>query len=388
MAGRSVARIALTFLAALPAFANAVSIDLRITNAFGPLTEIGETRAAVVPILQTSEPDVHLQCETPRVARRGDVFTIDARLAAGAPSTDYVECEHVARASLGVLAPGVYTATANVAAADGRSASVATTSFTVAERGAKCNVDPQFNTIAFTLAQKSLADFETSLQDAAYRARFGDVVYLGRSPYPRLAHPELLDPVRVMDRLMKTGEFASVAPGDGVLCFAPSPPDATAPAVEYYNPRLDHYFVTAYPHEQAAIASGAVGADWVRTGESFSVIVQPGCPQSTEGRFHPAYRFTGVPNRGPASHFFTVDQSECAVVRDRVEWGWQYEGIPFWALEPVAGACAFGTPLRRAYNNGIGGAPNHRYTVKPVIIAEMVARGWVDEGVAMCVNGP
>jgi hypothetical protein len=37
-------------------------------------------------------------------------------------------------------------------------------------------------------------------------------------------------------------------------------------------------------------------------------------------------------------------------------------------------------PLYRAYNNGIGGAPNHRYTTSMATLNTMLAQGWVFEG--------
>jgi hypothetical protein len=32
------------------------------------------------------------------------------------------------------------------------------------------------------------------------------------------------------------------------------------------------------------------------------------------------------------------------------------------------------------YNNGQGGAPNHRYTTEPSVRALMLAQGWIAEG--------
>jgi hypothetical protein len=47
----------------------------------------------------------------------------------------------------------------------------------------------------------------------------------------------------------------------------------------------------------------------------------------------------------------------------------------------TSGACAEGnTPLYRLYNNGIGGAPNHRYTTSLSIRSTMLAAGWIPEG--------
>ncbi len=56
-----------------------------------------------------------------------------------------------------------------------------------------------------------------------------------------------------------------------------------------------------------------------------------------------------------------------------------------------AGSCAAGTvPLYRLYNNGMSGAPNHRYTTSQAVRASMIAAGWLpegngDDGVFACV---
>jgi hypothetical protein len=39
-------------------------------------------------------------------------------------------------------------------------------------------------------------------------------------------------------------------------------------------------------------------------------------------------------------------------------------------------------PLYRAYNNGQGGAPNHRYTIEPSVLDEILACGCSMEGEA------
>jgi hypothetical protein len=55
-------------------------------------------------------------------------------------------------------------------------------------------------------------------------------------------------------------------------------------------------------------------------------------------------------------------------------------------LPDAAGNCREGTtPLLRLYNNGMGGAPNHRLTTRPDVRDKLGAEGWVSEGVAACV---
>ena len=62
---------------------------------------------------------------------------------------------------------------------------------------------------------------------------------------------------------------------------------------------------------------------------------------------------------------------------------WQYEGDAFYVPLPAsAGTCPAGTkPVYRLYNGGQTGAPNHRYTTETAVRNDMVARGWVPEGI-------
>jgi hypothetical protein len=145
-------------------------------------------------------------------------------------------------------------------------------------------------------------------------------------------------------------------------------------AVEYFNAALSHYFVTAFPSEIALLDGGAFGGAWTRTGESFRT-----------GGTAAACRFYGAPPKGPDSHFFTVDASECEHVM--VTWqAWTYEAHAFATTPAVNGACAPGlVAVRRFYNNPASGAAmNHRYVTSAAAAAEMRGRNWIDEGVVMC----
>ena len=64
---------------------------------------------------------------------------------------------------------------------------------------------------------------------------------------------------------------------------------------------------------------------------------------------------------------------------------------PNWSRESAAafyiaipagdGSCAAGLmPVYRLYNNGQGGAPNHRYTTDVSARAQAIEAGWVPEG--------
>ena len=46
-----------------------------------------------------------------------------------------------------------------------------------------------------------------------------------------------------------------------------------------------------------------------------------------------------------------------------------------------------GLPLYRLYNDGMGGAPNHRYTTSLTVRAAMIEAGWIPEGSGIGVIG-
>lgn len=148
----------------------------------------------------------------------------------------------------------------------------------------------------------------------------------------------------------------------------------TATAVEYYYAAWDYYFVTAFADEIAVLDGGGFGANWKRTGETFIVATQAGAGNGETCRF---FSTSFAPK---SSHFYTPFAAECASVKTSADW--QYEGLAFY-LQPAdpSGNCPAGaTVLYRLYNNGMGGAPNHRYTTSPATVVHMHALGWVSEG--------
>jgi hypothetical protein len=159
----------------------------------------------------------------------------------------------------------------------------------------------------------------------------------------------------------------------GSVSAAPAP---TATAVEYYYSAWNFYFETAFPQEIAALDGGAFGGAWQRTGETFTVWNDPSASPMAVA----TCRFFSTAFAPKSSHFYTPFADECATVK--TEGAWQYESIAFYiALANANGTCPAGTtPLYRAYDNGIGGAPNHRYTTSLAILNQMVAAGWVFEG--------
>ena len=149
-----------------------------------------------------------------------------------------------------------------------------------------------------------------------------------------------------------------------------------ADIVEYYAPTLDHYFMTGFPDEEAALDSGMPIAGWNRTGYSFPAYSAAGDGLST------VCRFFGTPGLGVNSHFYTAFDFECAAVKKLA--GWIFEANAFYIAANVAQCPASTRPVYRLYNNGMGGEPNHRYVTSWPVIDAMQTAGWILEGVAFC----
>ena len=164
--------------------------------------------------------------------------------------------------------------------------------------------------------------------------------------------------------------------------------------VEFYHPDLDHYFITATEGEATAIDQGAAGPGWVRTGEHFNAwSIGWGGRQSW--RVAEVCRFYGSLKPGPNSHFYSALASEYKFLMDLQELvpddkpRWNFEGYAF-SVPPVAPSgppCSEDAiPVYRAYNNGFDLRidSNHRYMTDPELVAEVVEKGWIDEGIAFC----
>jgi hypothetical protein len=151
-------------------------------------------------------------------------------------------------------------------------------------------------------------------------------------------------------------------------------PSSTITLVEYYHAQWDHYFLTGSPDEIAKLDNGSF-AGWVRTGRQLKAY-DPGAAIGSS-----VCRFFSTSFAPRSSHFYTPFTPECLLVVGNPDWS--LEGVVFDIPMPdAAGNCAAGTqPVYRMYNNGQGGAPNHRYTSDLVVRAQMIERGWVPEEV-------
>ena len=153
----------------------------------------------------------------------------------------------------------------------------------------------------------------------------------------------------------------------------PPPPSSTVDVVEYYYPPFDHYFMTTGAVELTALDAGTFSG-WVRTGFQFKAYAL-GTPGVA-----PVCRFFSAAFAPKSSHFYTNLPFECELAKTYP--AWTFEGEVFTAPSAAAdGTCAASTvPVYRLYNNGQGGAPNHRYVTMPLVRDQMLASGWVLEG--------
>jgi hypothetical protein len=176
----------------------------------------------------------------------------------------------------------------------------------------------------------------------------------------------------------------SMAPNGAIAELAPVPIGAVR-AIEYYNASYGFYFVTSLPLEIADLDSGKTPG-WQRTGESFDVYASAGSGRAAVCRFYGVFGLK-------SSHFYAPRGLGCEALLPTNP-VWQYEGEVFFTFLPDAnGGCPAGNvPVYRLYNNGQGGAPNHRFTTSAAIQAQMQAEGWVPEGtgtgVGMCSPKP
>ncbi len=167
---------------------------------------------------------------------------------------------------------------------------------------------------------------------------------------------------------------------------------ATATAIEFYDPALDHYFVSPLAPDIEALDTGRF-AGWYRTGQAFKVFTDPA---ATTLAVSPVCRYYIPPQHGD-SHFLSASPAECAAVARRVATDPAYSGYVLESAaafrvalpDPASGACPAPTvPLYRLWNGRVDS--NHRYTTSAATKAELVARGYVAEGygsdaVSMCV---
>ncbi len=154
-----------------------------------------------------------------------------------------------------------------------------------------------------------------------------------------------------------------------------TPPPGAYPVIEYYNPALDHYFITAQPADIYYMDTVLSGV-FHRTGLYFYAYLNP---LEAPAGARPVCRFfaAGLIN----SHFYSASAFECNYVQ--VTWpGIWYLETPsafFIQVPDGQGNCPDHTlPVYRFFNNR--NDANHRYTVDLSVRRAMLNRAWVPEG--------
>ena len=157
-------------------------------------------------------------------------------------------------------------------------------------------------------------------------------------------------------------------------------------ALEFYNPVLNHYFITVDAAEIAAVRRGDYGAAWVATGLGFTAQTSPPPPGFFDDNPPRAACRFRLGFRDPTYSFYTTDPAECDLVKRNP--AWRFQGTrTFFALPAVAGSCANGyIGVHRAYNNGhLRNDANHRYTTSDSTMRNTMSAGWKFEGTMFCV---
>jgi uncharacterized delta-60 repeat protein len=149
--------------------------------------------------------------------------------------------------------------------------------------------------------------------------------------------------------------------------------DFAVDVIEFYNPALDHYFISSLQPDIQALDSGRISG-WIRTGYTFKAYPAPTIGASPVCRFY-------LPPPFGDSHFYSASPTECAQVMQKFP-GFIFESpnAMYVALPDLTtGACAAGTiPIYRLWDQRIDS--NHRYTTDRAVRDQMLRLGWVLEG--------
>lgn len=163
---------------------------------------------------------------------------------------------------------------------------------------------------------------------------------------------------------------------------------ADVTVVEYYHSAFDHYFITPVPDEIAKLDAHAPPFElWSRTGRTFRAYERSTTLAGAVG----ICRFFNTSFAPKSSHFYAPRGLGCEDTMARFpDWGLEDDKLFAAMLPDAGGTCPAGTiPVYRLYNNGKGGAPNHRFVTSLADRQAMLDAGYAAEGagpgVGMCV---
>jgi uncharacterized protein DUF5648 len=165
----------------------------------------------------------------------------------------------------------------------------------------------------------------------------------------------------------------------GVTVSVVAPPPSTVTVVEYHHASFDHYFITPVTAEIALLDAHAPPfQEWSRTGFSFNAYVNATAPTGSVA----ICRFFNTSFAPKSSHFYGPRGGSCDVtIAMFPDWTLEDDKLFNAMLSDMSGACPTGTiPVYRLYNNGMGGAPNHRFVTSLAERQNMVNQGWIPEG--------
>ena len=151
-------------------------------------------------------------------------------------------------------------------------------------------------------------------------------------------------------------------------------PPTSVLVIEYFHAGFGDYFITSIPDEISKLDHGTF-AGWTRTGLQFNAYAAPSANSV------PVCRFFSAAFAPKSAHFYTPFPTECAISQANSAWTLESRDVFDIAVPAADGSCATGfRPVYRLYNNGQGGAPNHRYTTDLTVRTQMIAQGWAPEG--------
>ena len=162
-------------------------------------------------------------------------------------------------------------------------------------------------------------------------------------------------------------------------------PPATVAVVEYYNAALDHFFITTVAAEVSLLdTKSAPFQDWSRTGYSFNSYANASAPAASVA----ICRFFNESFAPKSSHFYAPHGLGCeATITSFPDWKLEDDKLFNEMLPDGSGNCPAGTiPVYRLYNQGMGGAPNHRFVTSLAERQKMINKGYVAEGAGIGVG--
>jgi hypothetical protein len=179
--------------------------------------------------------------------------------------------------------------------------------------------------------------------------------------------------------------FAIFATGStGAAFAAANAPDVGV--VEYYNAKLDRYFITADDAEISALDRREVDG-WSRTGYAFSAFA----PSAADRDLVPVCRLYATSGAHANSHLYAASADGCKAKRGEGTWVLESANVFRVRLPDAAtGRCVGGTTPVYGVVDSRDDA-NRRYTADVAVRNAMLARGWLPKaqsagGVAFCAR--